>query len=302
MPVINVTILGSGGLMPNQKRNGPTFLVEDGERLILVDAGRGIVNGVARAGHRLLAVDLALITHLHLDHISDLGDLIITRWFEQWNEAWSSGTAMLADGEPGRHVRPLTVVGPPGIAGVVASLLHGVYRAEIEWRLRNIADWSDHPHEIPPPDVRILETIGGPVDVPGGIAVEATEVEHGGRMYNLPDWHALAYRLGRDGRSIVFSGDAGADSGLERFAADADVLFHNCYLPESQVTERMVEHTRLLFASASQVGAIAQAAGVRQLVLTHFDEEGWIEEQLADARRAYSGVLASAEDLMTWKI
>jgi ribonuclease Z len=302
LSVITVIVLGSGGLMPNDKRNGPTFLVKHEERLVLVDAGRGIVNGIAQAGLKVTAVDVALITHLHLDHISDLGDLIITRWFKQWADAWYGGTSMVPGGEPGQHVRPLTVVGPPGIAEVVKSLLHGVYRAEIEWRLRNIRDWSDHPGEIPAPDVRVVETVGGAVDVPSVLTVRATEVEHGGRMYDLPDWHALAYRMEVDGKSVVFSGDAGADSGLDQFAAGANVLFHNCYLPESQVTERMEEHTRLLFASASQVGRIAQAAGVGRLVLTHFDEEGWIEEQLADARRAYAGVLVQAEDLMQLEV
>ena len=47
---------------------------------MLVDCGRGVLMRLAAAGALPPFLDALLITHLHSDHISDLGDVITTRW------------------------------------------------------------------------------------------------------------------------------------------------------------------------------------------------------------------------------
>ena len=44
-----------------------------------------------------------MLTHLHSDHIADLGDLLITRWVSTF----------------AAQQTPLPAIGPPGTAGVV---------------------------------------------------------------------------------------------------------------------------------------------------------------------------------------
>jgi len=47
---------------------------------VLVDCGRGVLMRLVAAGVVPPMLDALLITHLHSDHITDLGDVITTRW------------------------------------------------------------------------------------------------------------------------------------------------------------------------------------------------------------------------------
>ncbi len=104
-PMLRVTLLGTGSPMPDPNRAGPATLVSAGGEHYLVDAGRGVLMRLAAAD--LGAPDLAavLITHLHSDHITDLNDIVTTRWVMSMEPA------------------PLTIVGPVGTKAVVAHIV-----------------------------------------------------------------------------------------------------------------------------------------------------------------------------------
>ena len=61
-------------------RAGPSTLVRAGGQTFLVDCGRGVQQRAAAVGVRANGLAALLLTHLHSDHIADLGDVIITRW------------------------------------------------------------------------------------------------------------------------------------------------------------------------------------------------------------------------------
>jgi ribonuclease Z len=50
------------------------------EKPLLFDCGAGTLLRLAEAGFSPLEVDVALLTHLHLDHVSDLLALAKARW------------------------------------------------------------------------------------------------------------------------------------------------------------------------------------------------------------------------------
>ncbi|TIT33906.1 MAG: MBL fold metallo-hydrolase, partial [Mesorhizobium sp.] len=92
-----LVLLGSKG-GPALRPGGPwpsSSLLEFGGRNIVVDCGLGVTRGLADAGTSLKMLDLIFITHLHSDHLLELGPLIHT--------AWTAGLAT-----------PVTVFGPPG--------------------------------------------------------------------------------------------------------------------------------------------------------------------------------------------
>ena len=79
-----------------------------------------------------------LLTHLHSDHIADLGDLIITRWVTTFTP------------EP----NPLRIIGPPGTAEVVDATLKA-FRFDIGYRIAHHADLTA------PPPVEVEEHVEG---------------------------------------------------------------------------------------------------------------------------------------------
>ena len=119
--MIEVTLLGTGTPLPDPHRAGPATLVRAGSKTFLVDAGRGVVMRAAAAGSGANQLTAVLLTHLHSDHITDLGDLVTTRWITTF--------------EPS----PLIVVGPPGTKGVAAGVLQSL-SADIGYRTTHHAD------------------------------------------------------------------------------------------------------------------------------------------------------------------
>lgn len=76
---IEVTLLGTGVGIPHSGR-AQAGLVIRGVEPLLFDCGAGALLRLAEAGFSPLEVDVAFLTHLHLDHVSDLLALAKARW------------------------------------------------------------------------------------------------------------------------------------------------------------------------------------------------------------------------------
>ncbi len=107
---------------------------------MLVDCGRGVLQRAAAIGVGANTFSALLLTHLHSDHIADLGDVLITRWV----------TTFTAD------PAPLPIIGPPGTAEVVEATLKAFGR-DIGYRIAHHADLTA------PPAVEVAEHTGGVV-------------------------------------------------------------------------------------------------------------------------------------------
>ena len=111
----------------------------------------------------------------------------------------------------------------------------------------------------------------------------------------------LGYRLEADGKVVAISGDSVPCEGLDHLAREADVLIQCCYLAAAEVTNAHAERlTRYLFPSSTQVGKIADRAGVKKLVLTHFRQkpESLMHELKNDVRRDFGGEVILGQDLL----
>lgn len=125
--------------MPTGERMQTGLLVEDGEDRLLVDCGSGVLHTLARSDVGYEGVDTVLLSHHHLDHVSDLLALLKARW--------------LAGEET------LTVVGPAGTEALVEDLLgvHDYLQGRVDLTLREVE--------------------AGSFDV-AGFGVDAIETEH----------------------------------------------------------------------------------------------------------------------------
>ena len=274
---MKITLLGTGGPRPDPARQGSSLVVNVGDEWLLFDCGRGAVTQLVRAGAPLEKLNPVFITHHHFDHISDLGDVILSTWLQ---------------GRPGA----LRIFGPAGAAEIVRALIDRVYAKDIRFRAEGepaVGGWKP---------VEVEETGAGLVCEGGGWKVFAEFVEHGQGL-GIPDfdWVTLGYRLEAAGKTLAISGDTIPCAGLERLARGADVLVLCCYLAEAEVTDAHTERlTRHLFPSSAQAGKIAAEAGVKKLVLTHFRQkpEHLMRAIEADVRRDFDGEVILGSDLL----
>jgi ribonuclease BN (tRNA processing enzyme) len=118
--VTAVTFLGTGSAMAGANRAQTGLLVEGDDRRLLVDCGAGVLGRLAGTDAGYEGVSTVLLTHHHLDHVSDLLALLKARWLAG------------ADG--------LSVVGPSGTKALVDGLLdvHDYLRGRIDLRLREV--------------------------------------------------------------------------------------------------------------------------------------------------------------------
>ncbi|WP_292631857.1 MBL fold metallo-hydrolase [Mesorhizobium sp.] len=273
-----LVLLGSKG-GPALRPGGPwpsSSLLQIGGRSIVVDCGLGVTRGLVDAGISLKALDLIFITHLHSDHVLELGPLIHT--------AWTAGLAT-----------PVGVFGPPGTSHYWRRFCQAM---EFDIEIRIVDEGR--------PDIRDLVSISefdeGQVLEQGGLTVSALRVEH------PPVTDCFALRFEHGGKSVVFSADTVFYPPLAEFARSADILVHEAMLEEG--IERLVARTgngaRLkghLLAShsfAEEAGIIASDAGVKRLVLNHLipaDDAKIGEADWTDAvRKTWAGDLTIARD------
>ena len=102
--MIDVCLLGTGGMMPLPYRYLTSLLVRYNGTNILVDCGEGTQITAKRLGWSYKAIDLILITHFHADHISGLPGFLL----------------MMGNADRREDV---TIVGPEGLEKIVRSLL-----------------------------------------------------------------------------------------------------------------------------------------------------------------------------------
>ncbi len=273
-----VVLLGTKG-GPAIRQGGPsptsTLLLLGGHPYV-VDCGLGVTRGLVEAGIALPQLRTILITHLHSDHVIELGTLIHTAW-----------TAGLKD-----HV---VVYGPPGTAAVWDGFLASL-SFDIATR---IADEGRPPlREL----VAVREYGEGAVFADGRVAVSALRVRHP----PVTDCFALRFETGS--ATIAMSADTAYFPPLAAFARGADILIHEAmYGPgvDRLVAKvgngaRLKEHLMASHTLAEDVGRLASEAQVRLLALHHLvpaddplvTKDHWIEA----VRGAYDGPLVIGHD------
>jgi ribonuclease BN (tRNA processing enzyme) len=134
---MRITFLGTGSAMPTAGRHQTGLLLRDGDRSLLVDCGSGVLHRLHRTTVGYEGVSSVLLTHHHLDHVSDLMALLKARW--------------LAGEES------LEVVGPRGTKSLVDGLLdvHEYLDGRIDLRVREV---GPHEFEVAGFDVEATET------------------------------------------------------------------------------------------------------------------------------------------------
>lgn len=269
--MIEIILLGTGSPLPDPDRAGPSTLVRAGGATFLVDAGRGVVMRAAAANTGPNQLTALLLTHLHSDHIADLGDVITTRWITTFTPS------------------PLTVVGPPGTAGVVDGVL--LFLApDIGYRTTHHQDLEG------PPTVAVQEITTGVAWRGSDVVVRVAPTDH------RPVEPTIAYRFEHEGVAVVVAGDTVPCASLDELCVGADALVITAIrkdvlaaIPLPRLQDVLDYHS-----SVQQAAQTAERAGVSTLILTHYLPAlvpGTEDEWRALARPHFSGRIELGNDL-----
>lgn len=274
---MELVILGSGGgPQPNPKRSAPAVAIAHGDGLYVVDCGNGVARQIVSSGYRLRDLRGVFVTHHHIDHNADYGNLVALAW-----------TAGLVD-----EVRTF---GPAPMEEITEQYL-ALNKIDI-----------DHREALGRPALRSLfapEDVAadGVVWSGDGLTVTAAAVEH-------PPLEAYGYRFETESGAIAVSGDTTACDAMVELARGADVLVHEAFSPDhlhllTDGTNAGVDRLRLHFerahTTAEDAGRIAARAGVKTLVLWHLiptqgvTDAEWVEQ----AARHFDGEILVSHDLM----
>lgn len=243
-PSLTLIAVGTGGTYENHRRLGPATGVAAGSAVVLVDAGRGVAEGLRQARVPVSQPGSVLLTSLMPENTLGLDDLLVMGWIEGRRE-------------------PLRLLGPEGTVALARAVEESARRG-VDAFARGMGLAGD------PPRFEASEVGDGwSGDVGGGIRVAAGALPGGPTP-------ALAYRFERNGRSAVVSGAGWAGDALSRFAKDADLLVQAAAMiptpdeAREMGVEQDPEHLRreaALHTSFASAGAIARRAAVGTLVL-----------------------------------
>ena len=273
-----LVLLGTkGGPAVRSSNAMPTssMLVMDG-KTIIIDCGVGVTRSIVASGVSLLDIGTIFITHLHSDHLLELGPLLHT--------IWTSGLKW-----------PVDVYGPEGIKEYLDGFLQSM-RFDNQIRV-------DDEGRVPLEElINLTIYTEGFVTRLKSIDVNALKVKHP----PVTECYALSFE--NEGRKIVFSADTAYYEPLAIFAKECDVLVHEAMLMEGveALLKRTPNASRLrehLLASHSTVGEackIATMANARHLVFNHLipadDPDISSKNFLAEGKRHYSGQLTVGYD------
>lgn len=275
-----IVLLGTkGGPRVGGNRKNPATLLMIGGVPYVIDCGYGVSEQLVKAGVPLNGLRYVFLTHLHSDHVLELGPLFYN--------GWATGLRQRVD-----------VYGPPPLARQAGAFFASM-KFDIDTRIED---------EGRPDPVKLLATHeftdGGLVMENADVRVTATRVRH------PPIRDAYAFRFDTRDRSVVISGDTNYSPELIELARGADVLLHEVlYVPGLDALLKRVnnattlrEHILASHTTTEDVGRVAAAAGVRKLVLHHFvpgDDPSITDDMWTEGvRRHYQGEIVVGRDLM----
>ncbi len=241
---LTVITVGTGNEYEDPERHGPSTAIGLGYTIVLVDAGRGIAEGLRSARIPLAQPSVVYITNLLPLNTMGLDDLLLTGWLTP-------------------RTTPLRVVGPKGTRAFVEGLekAHAAGRDALASSLGLPAEGGRV----------IVEEVGDGYDHEiDGLRVEGRALSGG----PLP---TLAWRFSANGSRIVVSGSGWGHDVLASFAGGADALIHEAaYIPTATEIEgtgaevpnpERLELEAKLHTSIEDVGGIATDAQVDRLIL-----------------------------------
>lgn len=228
-------------------------------------------------------VSTVLITHLHSDHITDLNDLVTTRWIMMPINV------------------PLRVIGPVGTRAVIDAML-AMLGPDQDYRMGHHEDLRS----AGPLTVDVTEVVPGTTLDIGSVTITTHATDH------RPVEPSLGFRISAGGRVAALAGDTIPCSGLDDLCRGADVYVQTVIREDlvAQLAELLPNSQRLLdildyHSTVTQAAQTAARNDVGTLMLTHYVpamQPGSEDEWRTIAAEHFTGTIVLGPDLTAVEI
>ena len=284
--MLDICLLGTGGMMPLPYRWLTSMMARYNGQSILIDCGEGTQIALKEKGWSPNPIDVICFTHFHADHISGLPGMLLTM-----------GNA--------ERTEPLLLVGPKGLSRVVASLR--VIAPELPFVI-DCLELADAEHTIRFDGFRIeafrvnhnvpcygysiiIDRIGKfQVDKAVELGIEKKywsrlqrgEIIETKEMTLVPE---MVIGPARKGLKVTYCTDTRPTEGIVKHAEGADLFICEGMYGEPEKKAKAKENKHMTFYEAAE---LAKRAQVRKLWLTHYSPSlNRPEEYLPAAKKIF---------------
>ncbi len=267
--MIDVTLIGTGGMVPLPERFLASCLIEYNGKSILIDCGEGTQISLHKGRLSMNRIDTILITHCHADHVSGLPGLLLTI------------------GNQGR-IDPLNIIAPRGSTKYLNSLLVVCGYLPYEIRIAELHDTK--PQQFEQIGLNItsiplkhhinclgysLELLLKPRFQPDmakklDIPVKFWKMLHNGNSVKVDDkTYTPDMVLGEPRKPVKVSyvTDSRPVKHIKDIVKNSDLFICEGMYGEDEQHDNAVEKMHMIFSEAA---TIAKEAEVDELWLTHF--------------------------------
>ncbi len=274
---MRITILGSGTAAPRLNRNMSGYLLEAGAKKILLDSGAGTIRQLLKLKANLLDIDDIFYTHLHNDHINDLGAII-----------WSNNYGM-------KRNKPLNIYGPKSFKKYFNILMGKILRpAKLNYKIGIKEMWNGSIIRIPiknnNSNIKLINKNTWTKSSTNFIGIENKNFLIIKSIKSKHTDASISYRIEYSNKSIVYSGDTDYSNEIIKLSKNADLLILECSHPNSMKTKGHL--------TPSLCGGIATKANAKKLVLTHFYPEADKVNIKGQCAKGFKGKIILAKDFM----
>lgn len=295
--MIDVCLLGTGGMMPLPYRALTSLMVRYNGMNVLIDCGEGTQVSIKQQGWSVKPIDVICFTHFHADHISGLPGLLLT----------------LGNAE---RTEPITMIGPKRLEKIVNALR--MIAPELPFPIRFIElekeeeGFTFNGLRINAFKVNHNVTCYGyslELDRAGRFDVERAKaqnipmpfwgrlqkgevIESDGNVYT-PD---MVLGNARKGIKLTYCTDSRPTPGIVKNAANSDLFICEGMYGEPDKEEKAKEHKHMTFYEAAQM---AKEANVKELWLTHYSPSLVRPQEYLDNVRSIFPNTITAKDRRT---
>lgn len=292
--MLDVCLLGTGGMMPLPYRWLTSLMVRYNGKSILIDCGEGTQIAMKEKGWSPKPIDIICFTHFHADHISGLPGMLLTM-----------GNA--------ERTEPLLLIGPKGLTKVVNSLRVIAPELPFEIHCQELTEprqtlsfegfhidaykvnhnvicygYNIVVERIGKFDVQKATELGIPRPLWNRLQ-KGEQIEQDGKVYT-PD---MVLGPPRKGLKVTYCTDTRPTESIERNAVGADLFICEGMYGEPEKKQKAKEYKHMTIYEAAE---LAKKAQVKEMWLTHYSPSLIRpEEYMPEVRKIFPNAIAARD-------